>query len=102
MPVSAAMAANIITEYRYSLGGMESTTGELSTISGKLLFMCESAVNINNELFFVICEYYEDPSAGIRTKTGLVYCVSMSDPDRFGTLELDANQEFYWVDHIRQ
>lgn len=102
MPVSAAMSANIITEYRYSLGGMESTTGELSTISGKLLFMCESAVNINNELFYVICEYYEDPTAGIRTKTGLVYCVSMSDPDRFGTLELGANQEFYWVDHIRQ
>ncbi|MBR4966405.1 MAG: chitobiase/beta-hexosaminidase C-terminal domain-containing protein [Lachnospiraceae bacterium] len=101
MPVSAATAANIITEYRYSLGGMESTTGELSTISGKLLFMCESAVNINGELFYVICEYYEDPTAGIRTKTGLVYCVSMTDPARFGTLELGSNQEFYWVEHIR-
>lgn len=100
-PVSAAMAANIITEYRYSLGGMESTSGELSTISGKLLFMCESAVNINGELFYVICEYYEDPTAGIRTKTGLVYCVSMNDPARFGTLELGSNQEFYWVEHIR-
>lgn len=101
-PVSAAAAANIVTEYRYSLGGMSSTNGDLSTISGKLLFMCESAVNINNELFFVICEYYEDPSVGIRTKTGLVYCVSMNDPDRFGTLELGPNDTFYWVDHIRQ
>ncbi len=101
-PVTAAMAANIVTEYRYSLGGMQSTNGELSTISGKLLFMCESAVVINNEMFFVIYEYYEDPSAGLRTKTGLVYCVSMTDQTRFGTLERDANNDFYWVEHIKQ
>ena len=99
--VSAAAAANIITEYRYSLGGMTSTTGELSTISGKLLFMCESAVYLNGDMFFVICEYYEDTVNNIRTKTGLVYCVSMTNAEKFGTLEVDANGNFYMIDHMQ-
>lgn len=100
-PVTASMAAILITEYRYSLGGMQSTTGELSTISGKLLFMCESAVKINDEMFYVITEYYEDPNVNLRTKTGLVYCVSMMDINRFGTLEMGPDNSFYWIEHVR-
>ena len=101
--VSAADAANRVTMYRFNMGGLMDTQGHLSTISGKLLYMCEAAVTIKDpvtlqdEIYFVVYEYYEDPNNGLRTKTGLEFCACMTDPEKLGELEMDANGNYYLV-----
>lgn len=106
--VNAADAANLVTMYRFGMGGLMDTQGHLSTISGKLLYMCEAAVMIKDpvtlqdEMYFVVYEYYEDPNSGLRTKTGLEFCACMSDPEKVGELEIDANGNYYRVEKISQ
>lgn len=95
--VTAADAANLVTMYRFNMGGLMDTQGHLSTISGKLLYMCEAAVTIDGEIYFVVYEYYEDPNSKLTTKTGLVFCASMYDFDKVGELEIDAQGNYYRV-----
>lgn len=95
--VTAADAANLVTMYRFNMGGLMDTQGHLSTISGKLLYMCEAAVTIDGEIYFVVYEYYEDPNSKLTTKTGLVFCASMYDFDKVGELEIDAEGNYYRV-----
>ena len=73
------------------------TQGHLSTISGKLLYMCEAAVLLEDDVYYVIYEYYEDPNSQLRTKTGLVFCAAMHDPNKIGELEIDADGNYYRV-----
>lgn len=96
--VSAADAANLVTMHRFNMGGLMDTQGHMSTISGKLLYMCEAAVEIDNETYFVVYEYYEDPNSQLRTRTGLVFCASMYDQNKVGELEMDENGNFYRVE----
>lgn len=95
--VSPADAANLVTMYRFGMGGLMDTQGHLATISGKLLYMCEAAVMIEEIPYFVVYEYYEDPNSQLRTRTGLVFCASMYDETKVGPLELDENGQYYMV-----
>ena len=95
--VSAADAASFVTVHRFGMGGLMDTQGHLSTISGKLLYMCEAAVMLEDDVYYVIYEYYEDPNSQISTKTGLVFCAAMHDPNKIGELEIDENGNYYRV-----
>ncbi len=95
--VSAADAASFVTVHRFDMGGLMDTQGHLSTISGKLLYMCEAAVLLEDDVYYVIYEYYEDPNSQLRTKTGLVFCAAMHDPNKIGELEIDADGNYYRV-----
>ncbi len=95
--VSAADAANLVTMYRFGMGGLMDTQGHLSTISGKLLYMCEAAVTLEDDIYFVVYEYYEDPVSQLRTKTGLVFCAAMHDQNKVGELEINAEGNYYRV-----
>lgn len=95
--VTAADAANLVTMHRFGMGGLMDTQGHLSTISGKLLYMCEAAVALEDDIYFVVYEYYEDPNSQIRTKTGLVFCAAMHDQNKVGELEIDENGNYYRV-----
>lgn len=95
--VSAADAANLVTVHRFDMGGLMDTHGHLSTISGKLLYMCEAAVLLEDDVYYVVYEYYEDPNSQLRTKTGLVFCAAMHDPNKVGELEMDADGNYYRV-----
>ena len=68
-----------------------------STISGRLMYMCEAAVALEDDNYFVIYEYYEDPNSGLKTKTGLVFCAAMHDPNKVGVLEIDEFGNYYRV-----
>ncbi len=96
-PVSAADAASMVTMHRFGMGGLMDTQGHLSTISGKLLYMCEAAVQLEDDTYYVIYEYYEDPNSGLRTKTGLEFCAAMHDPNKVGVLEIDEYGNYYRV-----
>lgn len=95
--VSAADAASMVTMHRFGMGGLMDTQGHLSTISGKLLYMCEAAVQLEDDAYYVIYEYYEDPNSGLRTKTGLEFCAAMHDPNKVGVLEIDEYGNYYRV-----
>ena len=95
--VSAADAASLVTMHRFGMGGLMDTQGHLSTISGKLLYMCEAAVTLEDDVYYVIYEYYEDPNSKLRTKTGLVFCAAMHDQNKIGELELDTEGNYYRV-----
>ncbi len=95
--VSAADAASMVTMHRFGMGGLMDTQGHLSTISGKLLYMCEAAVQLEDDTYYVIYEYYEDPNSGLRTKTGLEFCAAMHDPNKVGVLEIDEYGNYYRV-----
>ncbi len=95
--VSAADAASMVTMHRFGMGGLMDTQGHLSTISGKLLYMCEAAVALEDDTYYVIYEYYEDPNSQLRTKTGLVFCAAMHDSSKVGELEIDMEGKYYRV-----
>ena len=95
--VSAADVANLVTMHRFGMGGLMDTQGHLSTISGRLMYMCEAAVALEDDNYFVIYEYYEDPNSGLKTKTGLVFCAAMHDPNKVGVLEIDEFGNYYRV-----
>lgn len=95
--VTAADAANLVTMHRFGMGGLMDTQGHLSTISGKLLYMCEAVVTLEDDIYFVVYEYYEDPNNLIRTKTGLVFCAAMHDQNKVGELEIDEQGNYYRV-----
>ncbi len=100
-PVSAADAANRVTMYRFGMGGLMDTQGHLSTISGKLLYMCEAAVTMQDDVYYVVYEYYEDPNSQLRTRTGLVFCASMTDSSKVGEMELDEFGQYYLVEPVQ-
>lgn len=95
--VSAADAASMVTMHRFGMGGLMDTQGHLSTISGKLLYMCEAAVQLEDDTYYVIYEYYEDPNSQLRTKTGLVFCAAVHDANKVGVLEIDEFGNYYRV-----
>lgn len=41
---------------------------------GKNIYVCSSAISINDRNYFLMVEYYEDP-LGVNTRTGNLYCV---------------------------
>ena len=41
---------------------------------GRNLYVCSSAIAINEKNYFLMIEYYEDPT-GVNTRTGNMYCV---------------------------
>lgn len=95
--VSPADAASMVTMHRFNMGGLMDTQGHLSTISGKLLYMCEAAVALEDDVYYVIYEYYEDPNSMLRTKTGLMFCSAMHDNTKVSVLEIDAEGNYYRV-----
>ncbi len=96
--VSKEEAANIATVYRYSLGGMQDTDGNVSTAKGRFEFIIEDAVNIKNTIYYVINEYYVDYANGNkRTLTGLRFAVNINDSNDYGTLELNAKGDYYII-----
>ena len=97
--VSAATAANIITTYRYNSGNgtMAGTDGSLTYLSGRLMFMCDSAVVLKDTVYYVITEYYEDPNARSTTKTGYMYAVSTKDENDYGTLKVGSDGNYIYT-----
>ncbi len=112
--VTAADATQIITMYRMSLGGMADLDGTLTTLSGKLLFLCEAAVDFNERddtdnpdaapytkedanIYYVINEYYQDINSGSMMKTGYVYCVSTKDMMDYGTLKVNGDGNYVYT-----
>jgi hypothetical protein len=97
--VSAAQAANIITTYRFNSGNgtMAGTDGSLTYLSGRLMFMCESAVILRDTVYYVITEYYEDPNAGSTTKTGYMYAVSTKDENDYGLLKAGSDGNYIYT-----
>lgn len=95
--VTMADAACFVTVHRFNMGGLMDTQGHLSTISGKLLYMCEAAVTLEDDVYYVVYEYYEDPNSLLRTKTGLMFCMAMHDNQKIGVLEIDAEGRYYRV-----
>ena len=95
--VSAAVAANIITVYRYSQGNMTDTDGNLEYLSGKLLFMCENAIMIDETVYYVINEYYQEQNSNSMMKTGSVYAVSTVDDTDYGILKVNSNGEYVYT-----
>ena len=93
--VTAPAAAQAVVDYRYSLGDLVDKEGHLSTISGRLVYMCDSAIYMNDNTFFIVTEYFENADNFIRNKTGLQYIVATNAPVVLGTLERDENGEFY-------
>lgn len=114
--VTAVDATNIVAMYRMSLGGMADLDGTLTTISGKLLFLCEAAIDFNESkdteeteeidpvkakeranIYYVINEYYQDTNSGSVMKTGYTYCVSTKDMTDYGTLKVNANGDYVYT-----
>ena len=97
--VTAAEAANIITQYRFESGNgtMAGTDGSLTYLSGRLMFMCDAAVTLKDTVYYVITEYYEDPNAGSTTKTGYMYAVSTKDPLDYGLLKPNNNGDYVYT-----
>lgn len=98
--VTPAEAANIATQYRFSLGGLLDLEGHVTTANGRFLYIIEDAVVIKGNVYYVINEYYEDPLNNNKRKvTGLRYVVNVKNPNDIGELELNANNEFYIIRH---
>ena len=95
--VTMSDAACLVTVHRFNMGGLMDTQGHLSTISGKLLYMCEAAVTLEDDIYYVVYEYYEDPNSLLRTKTGLMFCMAMHDNTKIGVLEIDTEGNYYRV-----
>ena len=117
--VTTADAANIITVYRMSLGGMSDIDGTLTTISGKLLFMCESAIDFaekdedesqntemvtvedeeihDEQVYYIVTEYYQDANSGSKMKTGYIYAVSIHDPYDYGPLKVNGDGNYVYT-----
>lgn len=97
--VSAATAANIITTYRFNSGNgtMAGTDGSLTYLSGRLMFMCDSAIVLKDTVYYVITEYYEDPNARSTTKTGYMYAVSTKDENDYGTLKVGSDGNYIYT-----
>ena len=41
---------------------------------GRNIYICSTAITINQKSYYLVVEYYEDPT-GTDTKTGNLYCV---------------------------
>lgn len=88
-------ASNAVIAYRYNLGDLIDMEGHLSTVSGRLVYMCDSAIYMNNNYFYVVTEYFENADSRSRTKTGLQYVVAVNAPVVLGSLERNEDGEFY-------
>ena len=96
--VSMVEGANIATLYRYALGGLTDTDGHISTTNGKFEYIIEDALNMKGTIYYVINEYYVDSSnAGKRTLTGMRVAVNTTDPNDYGTLDINAKGEYYII-----
>lgn len=95
--VTPSDAACNLTVHRFNMGGLMDTQGHLSTISGKLLYMCEAAVTLEDDIYYVIYEYYEEPNSLLRTKTGLMLGAAMHDNTKLGVIEMDEFGNYYLV-----
>ncbi len=62
--VVGLMEKGVITDVYCSVPGRD----------GRNLYVCSSAITINQSNYYLIVEYYEDP-AGTNTRTGNLYCV---------------------------
>lgn len=49
---------------------------------GRNLYVCSSAISINQRNYYLMVEYYEDPS-GVNTRTGNLYCVDAETGELF-------------------
>jgi tetratricopeptide (TPR) repeat protein len=96
--VSPAEAANIATEYRYTLGGLVDTDGKSTTAQGKFEYIIEDALNLKGTIYYVINEYYVDTANDdLRSLTGMRFAVNTNDPNDYGTLEINAKGDYYII-----
>ena len=96
--VSLVEGANIATHYRYTLGGLVDTDGQVTTATGKFEYIIEDAVNIKGTIYYVINEYYVDTANDDkRTLTGLRFAVNINDSNDYGTLEINAKGDYYVI-----
>ena len=96
--VSWAEAANIATEYRYTLGGLVDTDGKSTTAQGKFEYIIEDALNLKGTIYYVINEYYVDTANDdLRSLTGMRFAVNTNDPNDYGTLEINAKGDYYII-----
>lgn len=93
--VSLEVAANIATQFRFDQGGLRDTEGHSATGNGRFLYIIEDAINMKGTVYYVINEYYEDPSANKTSFTGKRIAVNSTNGDDHGWLELNAAGEYF-------
>ncbi len=59
---------------------------------GRNLYVCSSAIAINQRCYYLMVEYYRDP-AGVDTRTGNLYCV---DAENGGLYKASVGQDGYY------
>ncbi len=99
--VTAAEAANLVTNYRFSLGGLTDTDGHLVTVAGRLLYLCKGAVAIDGAAYYFVGEYYEDPVTLSQIKTGLQYGVNVMD-GQVVSMEMDDYGYYYIIEAVTE
>ena len=96
--VSQAQAVEIAKAYRISLGGNVDEEGNVSTPPGRLLFICEYAIDIRGTVYYVINEYFQDLYSGSMAKTNYsIYAVNSKDPGDYGTIRQNDNGDFVYT-----
>ncbi len=67
-------AVNLLIVGLMEKGVIADTDCSVPNRGGRNLYVCSSAITINEKNYFLMIEYYEDPT-GVNTRTGNMYCV---------------------------
>ena len=67
-------AMNLLVVGLMEKGVITDTDCSVAGRGGRNLYVCSSAISINQRNYFLMVEYYEDPT-GVNTRTGNMYCV---------------------------
>ncbi len=67
-------AMNLLVVGLMEKGVIADTDCSVPGKGGRNLYVCSSAISINERNYFLVVEYYEDPT-GVNTRTGNMYCV---------------------------
>lgn len=72
--VDMPTAVNLLIVGLMQEGIITDTDCSVAGKGGRNLYVCSSAVSINQRCYYLMVEYYRDP-AGVDTRTGKLYCV---------------------------
>lgn len=85
-------AMNLLIVGLMEKGIVTDTDCSVPNKGGRNLYVCSSAISINQKCYYLMVEYYEDP-AGTNTKTGNLYCVD-AESGALYTAAIDADGHY--------
>lgn len=85
-------AMNLLLVGLIDKGIIADTNCSVPDRGGRNLYVCSSAISINQKNYFLMIEYYEDPT-GVNTRTGNMYCVD-ADTGGLYTAALDEDGHY--------